>query len=95
MLLHALTNLETPKYYQNEPKFDGVYSRNNLPNIKDGEYVTYFDEFKSIRTHWIALFVNYNNATYFDSFRVEHIPKQIKKFIWSENVITNIYRIQA
>ena len=35
------------------------------------------DKFKAIGTHWIALFVNVNNVTYFDSFGVEHIPKEI------------------
>ena len=43
---HTLTNFEIWKYHQNEPKFDGVYSRNNLPNIKDGAYVINLDEFK-------------------------------------------------
>ena len=66
MLPHPLTNFETQKYYQNEPEFNGVYSRNNLPKIKNGQYVINFDEFKSIGTHWIALYVNGNNrrATY-------------------------------
>ena len=36
---HPLTNFEIQKYYENEPKFNGVYSRNNLPKIKDGAYV--------------------------------------------------------
>ena len=36
-----------------------------------------------------------NNVKYFDSFEIEHIPKEIKKFIGNKNVITNIYRIQA
>ena len=58
---HPLTNFEIQKYYQNEPKFNGVYSRNKLPKIKDGAYVINFDEFKSIGTHWIALHVNGNN----------------------------------
>ena len=48
---HPLTNFEIQKNYQNKPKFDGVYSRKNLPNIKDGAYVTNLDEFKSIGTH--------------------------------------------
>ena len=95
MLPHPLTNFETQKYYQNEPKFNGVYSRNNLPKIKDGAYVINLDEYKSIGTHWIALYVNAENVTYFDSFGVEHIPKEIKKFIGNKNIITNIYRIEA
>ena len=98
---HPLTNFEIQKYYQNEPKFNGVYSRNNLPKIKDGAYIINLDEFKSIGIHWIVLYVNGNNRTasckeiYSDSFGVEHVPKQIKKFIGNKNIITNIYRIQA
>ena len=44
MLAHYLTNFETQKCYQNEPKFNGVYSRNNLPKIKDGTYIVNVDE---------------------------------------------------
>ena len=70
---------EIQKYYQNEPKFNGVYSRNNLPKKKDGAYIINLDEFKSIGTHCITLYVNANNVIYFDSFGVEHIPKEITK----------------
>ena len=52
-------------------------------------------QFKSIATHWIALYVNGNNIIYFDSFGVEHTSKEIKKFVANKNIITNIYRIQA
>ena len=74
---------EMQKYYQNEPKFNGVYSRNNLLKIKDGAYVINLDEYKSIGNHWIVLYVNSNNrrasydAIYFDSFGVENIPQEI------------------
>ena len=68
---HPLTNFEIQKYYQNEPKFNGAYSRNNLPKIKDGASVINLDEYESIGTHWIALYVNANNIVYFDSFVVE------------------------
>ena len=51
---HSLTNCEIQKYYQNEPKFNGAYSRNNLPKIKDSAYLINLDEFKSIKTHWLA-----------------------------------------
>ena len=75
MLPHSLANFEKQKYYQNEPKFNGVYSSNNLPKIKVGACVINLDEFKSIGSHWIALYVNGNNIIYFDSFGVEHILK--------------------
>ena len=57
---HSLTNFEKQKHYQNEGKINGVYSRNNLPKIKNEIYVLIFDEYKSIRTHWIALKVHGN-----------------------------------
>ena len=57
---HPFTNFEIQKYYQNEPKFKGVYSRNNLPKMKDEAYVINYDEFKSMESHWIALYVNGN-----------------------------------
>ena len=76
---HGLTNFEIQKYYQDEPKFNGIYLRNNLPKIKDGVYVTNLDEFKSIETHGIYLYVNGQNATYFHSFGVEHIPIEIHR----------------
>ena len=92
---HPLTDFEIQNYYQNEPKLNGVYSRNNLPKIKDGAYVINLDEFKSTGTQWIALYVNNNNIIYFDSFGVQHIPKEITIIIGNKNVITNIYRIKA
>ena len=73
-------------YYQNEPKFNGVYSKNNLPKIKDGVYLINLGEFKKIGTNWIALYVNSENVKYFDSFGVEHIPKEIRKSVGNKNV---------
>ena len=52
------------------------FSRNSLPKIKDEAYVINLDEYESIGTHLIALYVDDNNVTYFDSFGVEHIPKE-------------------
>ena len=84
------------KYYQNEPRFNGVYSRDNLTKIKDGAYIINLDEYTDIGTHWVALYVRNSDVTYFDSFGVEHIPKEIKAFIGrSLSVTTNIFRIQA
>ena len=95
MLPHPLTNFEIQKYYLNEPKFNSVYSSNNLPKVKHGAFVIDLDEYKSIGTHSIASYVNAENVTYFDSFGVEHISKEIEKFIGNKNITTNIYRIQA
>ena len=92
---HLLTYFEIQKYYQNEPRFNGVYSRDNLPKTNDGAYVINLDEYSDIGTHWVALYVQNNNVTYFDSFGVEHIPKEIKAFIKNKNITTNIFRIQA
>ena len=91
----CLTNFEIQMDYENKSKFNAVYLRNNLPMIKDETYAINLDEQKSVETHWIALYVNVDNATYIDSFGVEYIPKEIKKFIGKKNIITNIYRIQA
>ena len=94
---HLLTNFEIQEYYQNEPRFNGVFSRDSLPNsIKNGACVINLDEYHDIGTHWVALYVNNNTMIYFDSFGVEHIPKEIIKFIGNnKKIITNIYRIQA
>ena len=94
MLPHPLTNFEIQKYCQNEPRFNGIYSRDNLQKIKDGEYIINLDEYSDIGTRWVASYVQ-NNVTYFDSFRVEHVPKEIRTFIGNKNIKTNIFRIQT
>ena len=95
MTPHPLTNFEIQTYYQNEPRFIGVYSRDILPDqIKDGTYVINLVEYSDIGTHWIALYVNNKTVTYFDSFRIEHIPKEVKKFMGNRNIVINICRIQ-
>ena len=50
---HALTNFEIQKYYQNEPRYNGVYSRDNLSEIKDGAYIINLDEYSDIWTYWL------------------------------------------
>ena len=70
MLHHPLTNFEIQKYYQNEPRFKGAYSRDNLTEIKDGAYIINLDEYSDIATHWVALYVHNDNVTYFYSFGV-------------------------
>ena len=81
-----------------------MYSRNNLPNkIKKGAYVINLDKYENMGTHWISLFVKPKYTVYFDSFGVEHIPKEINKFSNNETtrssslerIKSNIFRIQA
>ena len=98
---HPLTNFEIQAYYLNQPRFNGVFSRDNLPKrssadkIKNSAYVINLDEYHDVGTHWVALYINNKTVTYFDSFGVEHIPKEIKKFIGNKNIIASIFRIQA
>ena len=100
---HPLTNFEIQKYYQNEPRFNGVYLRDNLPKLKDETYVINLDEYSDIGTQRIVFYVSgvslkevkNNGVTYFDSFGVEHIPKKLRTFISNKNIKTNIFRTQA
>ena len=92
---HPLTNFEIQKYYQNQSRFNGIYSRDNLQKIKDWPNIINLDEYSNIGTHWIALHVQNNDATYFDSFGVEHIPKEIYKYIKNRSIKINIFRIKA
>ena len=104
---HPLTNFEIQEYYQNGPRFNDFFSRNNLPKkIKDEAYVINFDEYAvlgthwialfsnsntAVGTHWIALFCNRNEVVYFDSFGIEHVPEEIKEFIGNKNIKANIF----
>ena len=79
-----------------EPRFNGVYSRDNLPKIiKKGAYVINLDEYENAGTHWIALFVKTNEVIYFDSFGIEHIPKEIELAIGNKKIKANRFRIQS
>ena len=82
---HPLTNIEINEYYKNGPRFNGVYSRDNLPKtIKKGAYVINLDEYENTGMHWVSLFVKPKYTIYFASFGVEHIPKEINKFIHND-----------
>ena len=84
------------KYYEDELRFSGVYSRDNLPKtIKNGAYVISLDDYTDVDTHWIALYAKNNGVIYFGSFDVEHVSKEIKRFIGHKNIKTNIFKIQV
>ena len=94
MLPHPLINFGKQRYYQNEPRYNGVCSTSSLPKtIKDGASVINLDKFAG--THWIALFCGRREIDYFESFGVEHVPEEIKKFIGNKNIIANFFRVQA
>ena len=73
VLLHSLKNIEITKYFNYEPRFNGVLSRNNLPKIKDGEYVINLDVKNSKGIHWVSLFIDRNLAIYYNFFGIEYI----------------------
>ena len=84
---HPLTNIEISEYYANERRFNGVYSRNNLQNkIKKEAYVINLEEYENTGTYWVALFVKPKYMVYIDSFGIEHIPKEINKFIGNSDI---------
>ena len=85
-----LTNFEIHKYYQNEPRFNGVHSRDNLSKVKYEAYVINLDEYFDIGTHWVAWYMQNN-----DSFGVEHISKEIRTFVGNKSTKTSIFEIQA
>ena len=65
----------------------------------DGGYVINLDDLGKNGTHWVALYIKKNKAIYFDSFGVEHLPKELKKLLWNKNygiktMDLNLYRIQ-
>ena len=96
---NPLTNFKLQDYYKNEPRFNGVFSKNNLfKKTKDGAYIINLDEYADVGTHWIALFCKKKWNCYFDSFVVEHIPEEIKEFIEefpeNKNIKANILRLQ-
>ena len=78
---HHLTNFQIKKYYQNEPWFNRVYSRDNLPKrLKDWAYVINLHEYANVGTYWIAFYVKNIEIIYFDSFGIGHVPKEIENF---------------
>ena len=92
---HPLTDFELQRFYQNESRFNGVFSRDNLPKtIKNGTYVINLEEYADVGTHWLALYCNRNEIVYIDSFGAEHVPEEIKILGGNKNIKANIFRVQ-
>ena len=73
VIFHPLSNIEITKYFNDKPRFNGVFSRDNLARIKDGAYVINFYDKQSNGTHLLSLFIGRNTAVYFDCFGIEYI----------------------
>ena len=91
---HPLTNFEIMDYFNRIKGYNGVFSRNNLPKLKNGAYVINLDHSENTGTHWIVIFMKNNEVIYFDNFGVEYIPKEMIKSIGNKNIKSNIFRIQ-
>ena len=90
-----MKNYEIKDYFKDEPRFNGVYSKDNLSKLKNGAYVINLDHSENTGRHWVVIFVQKDEVIYFESFGVEHIPKEIKKSIGNKNIKTSIFRIQS
>ena len=91
-LLNPLNNIEITNYFNDKPIFNGVFSRNNLPRIKNGRYVINLDDKNSNAAHWVSLF-DRNTAVYFDSFGIEYIPQEVFNIIKDKLITLNKFRI--
>ena len=87
-------------YFKDVKGFNEVFSRNNLPKLKNGAYVINLGHSEYTRTHWVVIFVKkdkffeFPEVIYFDSFGIEYIPKEIMEKIKNTNIKTSIFRIQ-
>ena len=70
--------IEMQWYYQHEPLFNGVYSKNNLPkNVNNGAHVINLHFYDNIEAHWVAFYVKNDEVIYFKSFSIKHILKEV------------------
>ena len=90
---HSLSNIEI-NYFKYNPRFNGVFSQNNSPRIKDGANVINLNDKNIKGTHWVSLFIDRKLAVYFDSFGIEYIPQEVLNKIRDKSVTHNIFRIQ-
>ena len=74
---NLLTNIDIIDYFKKEPRFNGVFSKNNLPKIKQGVYFINLDHNKNTGTHWVVIFVKINELVYFDNSGVKYIHKEV------------------
>ena len=90
----VLKHCKIPKYYDQDCRFNGIFSRNNWPRIKDGAYLINLDDKNSKGTYWASLFIDRNLAVYFDSFEIKYIPQEVLKKIKDKSITHKIIKIQ-
>ena len=93
-LIGSVLKRKVPKYYDQDCRFHDVFSRDNLPKIKDEAYVTNPNDKQSEGTHWVSLFVDKDNAVYFDSLGIEYIPQEVLSKIKDKSITRKIFGIQ-
>ena len=95
VLLHPLSNIKIIHYFNYELRFNGVFSRNNLPRMKNGAYAINLDDKNSKRTYWVSLFVDKNIAAYFDSFGMEYILQEVLNKTKDKSITHSLFRTQG
>ena len=79
VLLHPLNNIKITNYFNYEPRFNGVFSRNNLPRIKDEAHVINLDDKNSKGTNCVLLFININKLSCWFSWNWIYSSRSIKQ----------------
>ena len=95
MPLPILSNIKTAKYFNYDPRFNGVFSRDNLPRMKDGAYIINLNDKQSGVRRWVSFFIDRNIAVYFDSFGIDYIPQKVLRKIKDKSITHNIFRAQS
>ena len=94
VLVHPLSNIEITKYFNNKPRFNAVFLRNNWSRIRNGVYEMNLDDKKSKGIQWVLLFIDRNGGVYRDSFGIEHIPQEVLNNFRDKSITHNLFRIQ-
>ena len=93
--LHSLNNINITNYFYDKPRFNVVFSRNNLPRIKDWAYVINLDGRNGKGTHWISLIIHNDVAISFNYFGIEYIPQEVIQKIRDKPSTRNIFRMSC
>ena len=93
VLIHPLNIIDIINFFNYKPRFNGIFSRNNLPKVNNGAYVISVDDEKSKETNWISIFIYRNTAVYLASFGVEYIPQEVLNKTKDKSITHNIFRI--